>query len=455
MAGDPMTASARQWIHLTVVVALALGIAALVQSIAERHSIRWDLSQTRAFSLSEATQKVLATTPGRIDVTLFYQKDDYPKALELMELFKGADAAFHYELLDLDRHPGRAREEGVEGYAKAVIRYRGDKVVVEARREQDVAAALLRLSRGRPTVVRFLEGHGERAVNDATQPTGYGELRQELGQENYAVGGLSLLDAADVPADTDLVVVAGPKSDLLDVEIAALDRYLDRGGHVLVLVDPVPLRNLERFIARRGIEASLDVVVDGSNRIMGSDPFTIRVPTYRSHPITSSSSTPALLAVVRSVDADAAAPGVHAAVLAETYPDAWAFRDLERAGKQPPREGEDRRGPVPVAAASSWTSSAGFESRLVVIGDSDFAANSFIGLLGNRDLVLDSIGWLVSPEAPLPSHPVSEISAAKPISPLVLSDRSGKLLFVLVVVIEPALVLAFGSAVAMQKRWRG
>ena len=38
------------------------------------------------------------------------------------------------------------------------------------------------------------------------------------------------------------------------------------------------------------------------------------------------------------------------------------------------------------------------EARVVVFGDSDFAANAILGTQGNRDLFLNTIGWLSQQE---------------------------------------------------------
>lgn len=447
----------RQWLHLALVVILAAGIVGFLQALSERHSVRWDLTPNQAFSLSEPTRKVLALLPDPIEVVVFYLKEDFQKASDLMALFKGAAPNFHYELLDLDRYPGRARQEGVDRYGKAVIRYHGEKVIVEASREQMIAGGLLHLARGRPTSVRFLEGHGERPIAEVAGPVGYGQVRQALSQENYAVNTLNLVKEGEVPPDTDLLIVAGPKSDLLESEVDAVDRYLERGGHVILLIDPVPLPNLERLAARHGIEASLDIVMDRSNRLMGSDPFTVPIPTFRSHSITSASSTPALFAVARSVGAGRAPEGTDLSSVAQTYPEAWAMHDFNRAGNpsEEPREPEDRKGPVPVMAAASWRGSGDLESRLVVVGDSDFASNALLDLLGNRDLFLNAVSWSVSAEALIAARPAVEVSALKPLSPLVLSGRQGQMIFFLLVLLQPALLLGLGGAVALRKRWRG
>jgi gliding motility-associatede transport system auxiliary component len=444
------------WPHLVLVVLLAFGTAGFLQAIAERHSVRFDLTPTRSFSISDVSRNVLGTLRDPIEATIFYNRDDYQKLSDLMGLFHGAAPNFHYELLDLDRHPGRAREEGVDRYGKAVLRYHDKKIVVDAAREQSISAGLTLLSRGRPTTVAFLEGHGERALDEVSAPVGYGQLRDALTRESYSISRVNLLKDREVPKDTDLLVVVGPRNDVLDAEASAIDRYLESGGHVMLLIDPVPLPNLERLAARRGIESPLDIVVDRSNQIMGSDPFTILIPTYLSHAITASSSTPALFAVARSVSAGKGPAGVQVASVAASYPDAWAIRDFERAAKpsEPPHPAEDRQGPVPVVAAASWPAGDG-EARLVVIGDSDFAANSFLDLLGNRDLVLNSIGWSVSAGELIAARPPSEVVALRPLSPLVLSARTGHAIFLLLVVCEPLLILGLGATVALRRRWRG
>jgi len=447
--------ASRQWLQLALVVALAFGVAGFTQALAERHSVRWDLTPSRVFSVSEVTRNVLRMMSAPIEVIAFTSKDDAAQVTDVMGLFRGAAPNFHYELLDLDRHPGRAREEGIDRYGKAVLRYQGRKVIVDAEREQAIGAGLTLLLRGRPTRVLFLEGHGERALQEFSAPIGYGQFRQALEQESDAVGALNLLKGGEVPEATDLVIVAGPKSDLLEAEADALERYLQGGGHLMLLIDPVPLPNLCRLAARHGIEAPLDIVVDRSNQLLGSDPYTIPVPTYLSHPLTASSNTPALFAVARSLQPGQGAES-RASAVAASYPDAWAISDFERAAKpsEPPDPGRDRQGPIAVMAAVSWPVQKG-EARLVVAGDSDFAANSFLDLLGNRALVLNAVAWSVSAAELIGARSPSEAQALRPLSPLVLSTRAGHALFLGLVVLQPMLVLAVGTAIALRRRWRG
>jgi ABC-type uncharacterized transport system involved in gliding motility auxiliary subunit len=71
----------------------------------------------------------------------------------------------------------------------------------------------------------------------------------------------------------------------------------------------------------------------------------------------------------------------------------------------------DRKGPIalasavsaPIAPAPATPPKPGDEApkpetRVVVIGDSDFAENGVLGVQGNRDLFMNMVGWLSQQE---------------------------------------------------------
>jgi hypothetical protein len=59
-------------------------------------------------------------------------------------------------------------------------------------------------------------------------------------------------------------------------------------------------------------------------------------------------------------------------------------------------EGKDVKGPVTIAIATERKSPA--VTRLVVIGDSDFVSNGQLSNIGNADLALGALHWLVEQE---------------------------------------------------------
>src|SRR4029077_19536495 len=93
-----------------------------------------------------------------------------------------------------------------------------------------------------------------------------------------------------VPADADVVIIAGPKTDFLAPEIDLLKAYLGKGGKVLVLLDPVLKADqpqpaaLQGLLKDWGIEAGNDIVLDvsGMGRLsLGTDES---VPVAASYP---------------------------------------------------------------------------------------------------------------------------------------------------------------------------
>ena len=101
-------------------------------------------------------------------------------------------------------------------------------------------------------------------------------------------------------------------------------------------------------------------------------------------------------------------------------------------GTQTPGEKPAEDGPKP-------------ESRIVVFGDSDFVANSALGISGNRDLFLNTVNWLAQQE---------NLIAIRPKDPddrrITLTADQQRRILVLAIFIIPGLILLAG----VQTWWR-
>jgi ABC-type uncharacterized transport system involved in gliding motility auxiliary subunit len=139
---------------------------------------------------------------------------------------------------------------GVGDYGRAVVEYGGRRLVVPAATEEQLTGGILKVVRGRARQVGYLVGHGERAPGGTRES--YGRLTTALEAENYALDPVDLEDS-EVPAATDVLVVAGPQRDLTPPAVARLDGYLRAGGSVLLLLDPVSLPNLSALLATFGV----------------------------------------------------------------------------------------------------------------------------------------------------------------------------------------------------------
>lgn len=442
------------WLNAGASVVLLIATLVVVQVMAERHNVRVDLTPSRRLSLADTTTRILDELAGPVHIEAYHARGERQEIADLLERLADASAHVRYELFDIDRYPERARAAGVGSPGRARVSQGEVQTVVSTASEEYLAGGILRVLRGDVREIYFLAGHGERTPESVAAPASLSILAKALGAENSRVQMLDLGASPEIPAEAAAVVIAGPTHDLLPAEVEALDAYLARGGALLVLLDPGALPRLQAFLARLDVRVGDDVIVDGEARLLGAEGLVVRVPSYRMHPVTAPSDAPAVLMGARTVDVTGEGQR-RAQAVARTTESAWATSAVEsaRRGEARYQEGRDRSGPLPVMAAVAIDSGDG--ARVVVVGDADFASDGYIDELGNRDLVLNSISWLTDEEALIARRPRDVAEIARPLSPLVLTERQADVLFIATVIVEPALLLLIGTVVVTVRRRRG
>src|SRR5262249_60256227 len=136
------------------------------------------------------------------------------------------------------------------------------------------------------------QGHGEKDINGSDRG-GFNGISSALKSDNFQVDSIVLAQQKEIPADADVVVVAGPKTDFFQPEIDMLRTYLGKGGKLLVMLDPVlkqdasKLDQLTAILKEWDIAADDDVVVDvsGMGRLIGTDESVPVAASYPPHPI--------------------------------------------------------------------------------------------------------------------------------------------------------------------------
>jgi len=445
------------WVAFVLSLAAVLAVAVALQAFSDLFSRRFDLTTTQMLSLSPYTLSVLAEVKKPLDVEVYYERGERQRARDLLALMQDHAPLLRYELVDLDRNPARAREHRVDHYDRAVLKYDGREVVVFAGNEESLTGGIAHILAERARVLYFLQGHQERSLGAGT-PENWGRAAQVLRNEGYETRPLSLLELASVPEDASAVILAGPEADAAEGELRALSAYLERGGSVLVAVDPVALPQLEAWVAGYGFAIGDDVVIDRANRVYGSDGTNVVVPYYRDHEATRGLDTPSVLGRARSVGLtegreDDVPRGP--SVVARTAKESFAAQDASRtrAGEVTFDEQRDRPGPIGVMAVTLVEPDAARPGRLALVGDADFASDAFFSLMGNKNLLVNTIGWLV-PTGAEGARPRAEATQLGPMSPMYVSDALVQAIFLVAVVAQPALVLAIGIVVLIGRRRR-
>ncbi len=402
---------------------LTIAILALSGFLATRYHTRFDWSEQKVHSLTSQSVKVLESLDRDVEVLALYPAIEAGPVRDLLDRYAYVSDRFHLTVADPNEQPGLLEKCGIApedlGRGLVCVRFGDESVEVKEVNEESITNAMVKLSRTGEKRVYFLEGHNERPIGEeaAKEKHGFSRAADALRNENYQVESLLLASKGEVPDDADVVIVAGATRPLLQSEHTALERYLERGGAVMVLVDPRAKTDLVDDIAQWGIDLGDDVVVDRQRALFGraTTPFAGRYDT--THEITREMRETTLFHVVRSVRKGD--PGdANLTEIVFTGDDSWAERDLERFYGEGQAElgDEDLPGPVPVAVAGTWSSrsatgqeaeddedgdgdelpdNASAEARIVVFGDSDFASNELIESYRNRDLFVNSVNWLL------------------------------------------------------------
>ncbi|RLB83290.1 MAG: hypothetical protein DRH17_02600 [Deltaproteobacteria bacterium] len=469
--------SARYGVNAFILILLVLGILVFVEAISARHSARFDLTASKRFTLSEQTLKILKNLEKPVRVTAFYQEasPQAEKARDLLDQYAYASRKFSFDFVDPDRFPGKARRYKITTYGTLVLETDTREEKITQATEQELTNALLRVTRKGEKVIYFMTGHDEKSTENYGKD-GYSGVKKAIEDQNYAVRDLLLMRAEKVPADASVLIIAGPKKALFPEEIFTLKRFIDQGGHLLILIDPETDTGLSEFLRSCGIEVGQDVIVDKLSRLFGADYLTPIVSQYAGyHPITENFKIASFFPLARSISVAQDVPQhVQNIELAKTGPSSWAETDLVmlKKGKASFDNQKDTMGPIPVAVVSTIrheTTEANNDeaketvenkteapdrkkdtlrpARIVVFGDSDFAGNTYLNLSGNRDLFMNTISWLAEEEDLIAIRPKKQES-----QPVVLSYTQGRVIFWTSVVLLPAAVLIIGIVVLRRRR---
>ncbi|MDW8199837.1 MAG: Gldg family protein [Cyanobacteriota bacterium SKYGB_h_bin112] len=429
----------------TLSVLLILGI---INFLGARYAARLDLTDNQLFTLSPQTQQVVKALKQPVKIWVFLKPGD-PEATatrSLLEQYRQLNASkFSFEIVDPQAKPLLAKQFGVTSFGEVYLEAGDQRQQVqqvtpyERLAEGRLTNRLELLSGGKQTVVYFTQGHQELPLE--RQAESISQVSTLLLDKSIKAEPLNLSTTATVPTNAAAVVVAGPRRPFLEGEIKALTDYSDRGGSLLLLLDPTVKTGLESFLETKwGVKLDDRLVINASQQqLLG--PSTPVISQYGQHPITEAfrngfSAYPFArpIALVPTKD-------VQQFPLLITDNQNWAETNLDDTNLKFEPDKGDIRGPLTIGAAltrsvtpktaeaattspsptpeSSPSPTASpspspspspttspspspspateqVEARLVIIGNSQFASNQLVqnpGLL-NSDVILNAVTWL-------------------------------------------------------------
>ena len=407
----------------------------MINWVASRRYARWDLTQRKITALSPKTLQALHALPDPVSVVVFYQPSHrlYELVKDELEEYARLSPNMKVEFVDPEQDIARAKQLAQQlqiddlnlvvfqsgarhkylsdtelaDYDYSAVSLGGQPTVKAFKGEEAFTSAILSVTQAKSPLVWFTSGHGETRLETA-DPQGFSELKKYLQQQNLLLETVPLLERSSIPPDVALIVISGPTRRFTETELALLQGYLDHGGRLLALIDPLTETGLDGLLERWGVNLGLDIVVDPDRQLPFVSAANLLVTTYTQHPIVEKMKTlVTLFPLARSVRPTEPVPqGLTVTSLALTSDTGWGET---QTSTKPFKfdQGKDAKGPVSLAAASerlptaSTLLQAGMapaRTRLVVIGDSDFVRNEQLPNVGNKDFLLGSIFWLTEQE---------------------------------------------------------
>jgi ABC-type uncharacterized transport system involved in gliding motility auxiliary subunit len=464
----------------TAGIVLAVALVGMLNWLGYRHYVRGDWTSSKIYSLSDKTRNVLKGIKDEVRAVVLMTPSTplFNETKELLSRYEAACPKLKVEFIDPERDPLRtkqlAQEFGVSSANTVVFSAAGRKKYVTSdqladydysgmqmgqppklkgfKGEEQFTSAILGVVSPKVPKIYFSTGHGERDP-DSSGEDGMSQLKELLKRDNLDVTKATLLSGS-VPADCDLLVIAGPKAPFTDTEKSALTAYLEKGGRALVMLDPVlgaqqRPSGLEEFLKSYGVQLNNDLVIDPSRKLPFFDVSAVYVTDFRSHPVVDGlQGLAVLLPVARSVTT-VSAPGATSTILLTTSDKGWGETNLDLLLKtgQAQKDDKDTPGPVPLGVAAQSEKDKDKGWRLAVFGNSAFVTNAQVANAGNVNLALNAINWLAKQEQALGIAPRSPEQVQ-----LFLSAAQMRNIFLISLVGLPAFAIVLGVAVWWRRR---
>jgi gliding-associated putative ABC transporter substrate-binding component GldG len=356
--------------------------------------------------------------------------------------------------------------------------------------EYDISSTIKRLITKTRKKVGFLTGHGEPGLEEMTR------VQSVVGRQ-YELTTVDVSGGKSVPDDITVLVVMAPALRIPDHELYQIDQYLMRGGRVAFLMNRVNATLQERFgrelnpgtdelLAAYGLRINADLVRDTrcANVSIVQQSFGFSIQSQVPFPLLPLASTfnpenmmvkdlkGIVLFFVSSIDTlDLSAKNLKGEVLVASSKESGRMKNvfiISPLGEYMPAEFQEQNIPLAVLVSGSFTSAfaekeipvdtsatamvpsgekltRSSETRVVLVGDGDFARDQYLGNTDNvtffanmMDYLVDDAGLITIRSKDVTLPPLEQVS-----------DTAKSLIKYGNLIVPPALVVGYGLI-----RWR-
>lgn len=397
----------KQGMSMGVMILLMLALLAAINYFGATKYKTFDFSSAKVNTLSDQSKTLVKSLDEELKVLFFYKEgtegleDNRRAFVDLIRKYQDQSPLVKLQFVDVNKNPKLAEDYGVnKGTGLVFLDYKGRRNKIEKIDEQEFTGALAKVTREEDKKVFFTIGHRERDWEDAKEVEGLNSFKRLMEGNRYIVAPLNLNQVPEVPADADLVIVAGPEQSFLETEANALLRYLQRGGSLVLALKGQSDHGLQKILDQAGVRITKKYIVQVMDTPLGKavNPQVTPITQFSvNEPITKPFSRGEFVTM-----------RLPAPILKMTVPDSITYEELARSDENSMAfadttfKGVADKGPFATAVLLRGkfpgSDPKATDFRLVIYSDVEFLSNQLLYKNLNRDLALNTVAYLAKEE---------------------------------------------------------
>ena len=289
------TAGTKNGTYRVGLTALVIGIIVVLNLIFAMLPMKYrsvDVSSTKIYDISDTTKEFLEELKYNVTFTVLAQKENTDERIvTLLSKYDGLSDKIEVKWIDPVLHPSKVAEYNSQentivaeceetgrstqiSFSDIIVLdtssyfYTGSVQESEFDGEGQLTSAVNYVSTDITKNIYFLTGHGEQPLSDT--------VSNLIMKNNYRTEELNLLMAAEVPEDTDLLLLYAPAKDLEESELETVRTYLSMGKDMMIILGDVPMEsmpNLASLMEEYGLKPVPGYIADPSRSYQGNPYF--------------------------------------------------------------------------------------------------------------------------------------------------------------------------------------
>lgn len=382
---------------------------ALLAWLSTKNILIKDFTSNNRLSLTQPSISLLEQMQSQIEIDVFVNRSDQigQQVGQLLSRYQKIKSDIKINYISPEENPDLVRENNIRFPAEMLIKYQGKTEHLEKPTEQSITNSMSILLRGKDRWLVFLSGHGER---DAAGNANFdlGNFTKKLKARGLNTQSLNLIETKTIPDNTSVLIIADPKVDPFPEELNLIKNYIEKGGNVLWMTEPSQREIFSELAKLFDVKFLQGIIVDTVGQSLNiTQPDLIPIIKYSDHAITKGFKLTTLFPQVVALESNKSSRWNNFPIIYSSE-QSWSETSVIQDQINYDQESE-KLGPLTIAMA--LTPVFDINQRIMIIGDSDFLSNSYLGNGGNLDLGVRMINWLTADDQliSIPTRPATDL----------------------------------------------